>query len=623
MVITCPNCGALTHDPEFCDHCNADLAPPAASPPPAQCAVTADLSLALTPQQLAQLVRPEAAVVVRGQRHAWRLHWIAEDAWPKWEAGVTQRCAVAHATLAPCRWQADTGGVWVIAEASGRAAHPWLHSVAGDPVAELRRLLGHLEQLAATLHALRAAGWQWLTFEPRALEHAPGTRHRAAPEHLLRITNLDLRLFALGEGPAEVPFSPRYVAPEVCRFNAAALGPATDVFHLGMVAYYWIARLLPGGFLGRGLEAFGHRLPPLRIFAPALPPGVATMLDRALALPPDDRFATPEELCAALREAIDRAGERQTSTTPVAWEIGAHTRTGRTKQALGRSNEDAVVARAFADPPRALVAVADGITTCEVGSGGLASLLTCLALENTFDADSSARNFVARMNQACLRAAENLLAWAFERGHGRQLEMGAELMGTTLTAGWLEDNRLHLANLGDSRAYLIGPGFIEQLTVDGDLGTSLLASGAAPEHLLELGALARALRVCVGGCDRAEDGRVVLAEQHNRPTFSRWTLLPGDVIVLCTDGLVEEGAYLEPTEVEQMVRRLADRPIQELADLLAAAAEDRQQLPSPWEPEGRGDNISCVAIRVVAREDSASQAPDAPPAQQQEQGQGP
>jgi protein phosphatase len=387
--------------------------------------------------------------------------------------------------------------------------------------------------------------------------------------------------------------------------NAAALGPATDVFHLGMVAYYWIARLLPVGFFGQGLEAFGHRMPALRIFAPALPPGIASVLERALAPSPADRLSRPADFCGALAAAIDRAAKRYLSTTPIAWEIAGHTRTGKTKAALGRGNEDAVVNHEYADPPRALVAVADGISTCDVGSGGLASLMTCLALENTFDATTSARTFVARMNEAAQRAAENLLAWALEKGHRPKLEAGGELMGTTLTAGWLESNRLHVANLGDSRVYLICQDFIDQLTVDGDLGTSLLTAGAAPEHLLELGGLARALRACIGGCDRDADGRAILAEHHNKPAFSRWTLLPGDVVLLCTDGLAEEGLFLEPADIAQLVRRHAQRSVQELAILLADAAEQRQQLPSPLEPEGRGDNISCVVVRIGARDPAA------------------
>ena len=52
----------------------------------------------------------------------------------------------------------------------------------------------------------------------------------------------------------------------------------------------------------------------------------------------------------------------------------------------------------------------------------------------------------------CHRAAQALLDWAVRQGYRQRLLEGQDLMGTTLTAGWLEGNRLALANLGDSRA---------------------------------------------------------------------------------------------------------------------------------------------------------------------------
>src|SRR5207245_10667167 len=63
----------------------------------------------------------------------------------------------------------------------------------------------------------------------------------------------------------------------------------SNVFHLALFAYYWLAGRLPEGFNGRGLEAFGFTLPPLRTFAPNLPPGIAQVLDQGLALEPARR----------------------------------------------------------------------------------------------------------------------------------------------------------------------------------------------------------------------------------------------------------------------------------------------------------------------------------------------
>jgi protein phosphatase len=591
MVVKCAACGAISRDLEFCDRCNADLAPPPAALPPAHCPLIADHSIQLTPEQTAHLTRPEAAVVIRVRRQPLRLHWIGADLWPRYRAAVLARCRASCPVLPPCRVLEEGTGCWVVAEASGRPASPWLTERSNNLATELRRMVDFLEQLGNSLQALRRAGFQWLTFDAHELELAPRGRG-------LWITNVDLQVAAVGQCPAQLPINSRFAAPELLRGEA---GPATDVYHLALYGYYWLARLLPGGFLGGGLEALGHVLPPLRVYCPNLPPGIAPVLARGYAVDPSARPATPADLCAALRTAV-AAGEKRAAPAPaLPWDLGSHTRTGRAKESLGRNNEDAILTRSYG-PDRALVAVADGITTCDVGSGAIASLLTCLALENTFDAGCGAADFEPRMTVACQRAAANLLSWAVEQGKQQILVNGGDLMGTTLTAAWLQGNQLHVANLGDSRVYLLGESNLEQLTVDGDLGASLLAAGAPPEHVVELGSAAHALRECVGGCDRTPEGGVAIAAQHNHPTFGRWSLRKGDIVVLCSDGLVEEGLYLEPSVLERLLRDNAHRPAQELAGLLADAADALQRLPSEAEPEGVGDNISCIVIKIGSQE---------------------
>jgi protein phosphatase len=601
MVVTCPACGGESRDLEFCDHCNADLAPRPVSAAPARCPLRPDSDL--TPEQQSALSRPENAAFVSTADALWRVHWVPSAAWKAWRPLVEERQHYAISPLPPCRVIEDAAGVWIAVERSSRRFEPWTEFSWHDAVHELRRLTRGLEALAAALEALHAHGLVWLNFDPREIEEAfavvgeNGAGGPSVSAHF-RFTNLDLRVFAAGQCPERLEAPPLFTPPEVVRMQAADIGPRTSVFQLALYGYYWLAQLLPRGFAGRGLETFGFQMPNLRVFAPRLPPGIAGVLQRGLAPEPGDRFASCRELVEDFRTAVDRAECRANATAPVRWHIGSHTRTGRTKTAQGRGNEDYAMVRQFSAPERALVAVADGITTCHVGSGALASWMAALVLEQTIDQTSTQEGFPRLMRAVCRKAAGLLLSWALEKGYRAQLAEGRDLMGTTLTAGWLQGNRLTLANLGDSRAYLIDGATIEQLTVDGDLGSELLATGTPPEEVRELGGLARALRVCIGGCAKNAVGELTILEEYCRPVMSFWQLLPGDVLVICSDGLVEEGAFLEPARLAELVRSRTDLSVEELALLLAEEADSLHRVPSELEPDGFGDNITCIVIRI-------------------------
>jgi serine/threonine protein phosphatase PrpC len=241
--------------------------------------------------------------------------------------------------------------------------------------------------------------------------------------------------------------------------------------------------------------------------------------------------------------------------------------------------------------------VADGISTCDVGSGAVASRTACEVLAEGVGDDCSLALFPDRVTAACREAGCRLLRWAIDGGHRDRLAAGADLMGTTLTAAWVEGNEVVVANLGDSRAYLIDGTGAEQLTVDGDVGTALLASGMPPEHVRDTGAMARALREFVGGCV-LDGGEPAVYARACKPALARWKLLPGDVLVLCSDGLIEEGLFLSPQELGELVRDNSELPAAALAALLVDIAESRQGVPRPAAPDGFGDNVSCIVIKV-------------------------
>lgn len=592
MPVLCLACGYLSQDLEFCDRCNADLAPPPEQPPPRLCPLPGQ-TIELSDDQLQRLERPDGWLLLRTPAGWHRVHWLPRALASQWLPAIRRRLAIASWVLPPGQLLEQDDGAWAVFAATCDWIVPWT-APSRDPLDDVSRLLLYARTLAETLEELHRQQALWLSFDPVELERTAEGR--------LRITNLDLRIYPFGQCPEEVRAKAAFAAPEIARFHSEDVGPRTDVYHLALCCWYWLARLLPDGVPGGGLDAFQHELPPLRVYNPMVPEGIEAVLRQGLSTVPAQRFTSPLGLVEALREAVERAQSRRSWSGAIRWEIGQHTRPGRSKSALQKTNEDHVLVREHPEPARAMVAVADGISTCDVGSGQLASMIATVVLDNAIDHETRGADFAAKITEFCRHGTQTLLDWAMEKGYGDQLAQGRDLMGTTLTAGWLEGRELQLANLGDSRAYLIDGPLVEQLTVDGDLGSHLLSHGTPPEHLRELGFMAKALRQCIGGCTVTPQGNVEVLDDSCIPMITRWPLLPGDILVLCSDGLVEEGAFLDEPALGGLVQAHRRMPAQELAELLVEAADALQRLPTPLEPEGFGDNISCIAIKILAAE---------------------
>jgi serine/threonine protein phosphatase PrpC len=604
MTVVCAACGKASRDREFCDHCNADLQAVGDGLPPPRCPLP-DGPLELTSAQRKTLSRIDASVTVPAvDDQLWRVHWVPASEQQLWRPLLADRISLDLPVLPLVRTVEAEQGQWVLAPAAASLTPPWHdRPPIEDPVERIRRLLADVASLAYTMEQLHRQGCVWLNFDPAAIEEIGtlATWIDAEPAEpgmrLWRITNLDVRLYRRGECPPSLNFNAKYAPPEVCAFRASEIGPATDVYHLALFAYYWCAGLLPEGFRGAGLESFDHHVPPLRPFAPDLPEGLIPAIMRGVTLESRRRYDSPQDFVGALRQQYDEAQRRRRCAGPVYWDAGAVTEAGRSKKVLNKGNEDHCLLRAFPEQGAVLAAVADGISTCDIGSGALASLVATIILENRFDNGSSHEAFAQQIAAASQEGSQRVLDWAIEKGYREQLAMGLDLMGTTLTVAWLEARQLSTANLGDSRVYLFTDQWVDQLTVDGDLGTELLSRGTPPEQVLRMGVVARALRTCVGGCTISNGELTVLAESC-QPTVARWPIVPGDIIVLCTDGLIEESLFLEPEAAAQLIRTHRDQPAAELARRLVEAADSLQRLPSVTEPEGFGDNITCVVIKI-------------------------
>lgn len=144
-------------------------------------------------------------------------------------------------------------------------------------------------------------------------------------------------------------------------------------------------------------------------------------------------------------------------------------------------------------------------------------------------------------------------------------------MGTTLTMAYSLDSQLFVVHVGDSRCYLQRNGHLYRLTHDHTLVEEMLRHHALTPEQAAGHYLRHVITNCVGG-----DKRGLQVEVH------RVELAPGDVVLLCSDGLTE---------------MLADARI---AEILSEQTEPRQaceRLVAEANAGGGRDNITVIVSR--------------------------
>jgi PPM family protein phosphatase len=227
---------------------------------------------------------------------------------------------------------------------------------------------------------------------------------------------------------------------------------------------------------------------------------------------------------------------------------------GRTDVGRQRSaNEDDFVLA----PP--FFAVADGMGGAKAGE--VASAMATEVFEGESDSGEPAEAQLARMLREANRRIYDL-AVADESHRG---------MGTTLTAAKVTGDEISLAHVGDSRAYRMRDGELEQLTKDHSLVAELERSGQitaeAAEHHPQRSIITRAL------------GPEPEVEVDTYTVTGR----EGDLFLLCSDGLT---SMITDEEIGSILRS---------ADSLDAAAD---ALVRAANQSGGKDNITVVLFRV-------------------------
>jgi protein phosphatase len=184
-------------------------------------------------------------------------------------------------------------------------------------------------------------------------------------------------------------------------------------------------------------------------------------------------------------------------------------------------------------------------------------------------------------------------------------------MGTTLSAAGVVGDRLVIATVGDSRAYILRAGALVQVTQDQSLSSALLAAGHTPNEAAYAGG---AILQALGVADDVD------------PSLSIIELRRGDRVLLCSDGLhglVGDPALAllmsEPHTVAEAVRLLvaaarAAGGTDNITAVVCAVGGDRLAPPASdddlprfreFDPQREGDpaltSTSYVARRLAAR----------------------
>jgi serine/threonine protein phosphatase PrpC len=150
-----------------------------------------------------------------------------------------------------------------------------------------------------------------------------------------------------------------------------------------------------------------------------------------------------------------------------------------------------------------------------------------------------------------------------------------EGMGTTVVAAVIVGGKAYLANAGDSPAYLVRDHAAEQLTDDHGLVAEQVKAGLLTEEAATRHPFRHMLTRCLGA-DATVDVQ----------TYDARTLQPGDVVVLCSDGLTE---HVNRAEVAELAGQNHGITPDDIAQALVNLANER----------GGHDNITVVVGRVL------------------------
>src|SRR5687768_8009279 len=258
--------------------------------------------------------------------------------------------------------------------------------------------------------------------------------------------------------------------------------------------------------------------------------------------------------------------------------VDAQTHAGMT----GKNNEDRYAVASFVLDQRNRIPVLFAVLADGIGGHRAGEVAAELAVNHLMQAvaRSDGRHIRQTIEDAVIEASDAIAAHA---GSNENLKG----MGATCATAWIVGDKLHTAYVGDSRIYLIRSGRIQQLTVDHSWVQEAIEKGVLTPEKAREHPNVHVIRRYLGSPTPPEpDFRMKLSrdegDQHAENNQGV-QLLPGDVLLLCSDGLTD---LVWDDEILEVIR--SKPSLKEAAHSLIELANAR----------GGHDNTTVVLISV-------------------------
>ena len=233
-------------------------------------------------------------------------------------------------------------------------------------------------------------------------------------------------------------------------------------------------------------------------------------------------------------------------------------------------NEDAV----FGDATLGLAILADGMGGYNAGevASGMATTLLAGSLVGTLDDREPQQVDAVGVSVAHRQLRDRIDDTNAEIYFAAQHQPKFYGMGTTLVVAWFYDNQLTVAHIGDSRLYRLRGSRFDRLTRDHSLLQEQLDNGIISPEDAPFSASKNLVTRALG------------VDLVVEPEIQDFPVLPGDVYLLCSDGLND---MVDDLEIGLALRELRENPVGAADELVHMAIDS-----------GGRDNVSVVVIKV-------------------------